>query len=512
MVRDLVIGLDSSTTGCKAIVWDAHGVQVAQGRRGIGLLMPRPAWHEQHAEEWWSAAAASLHEALSQIEIGRLAALAISHQRETFVPVDSSGNPLRPAIVWMDERSRALLPELEQIWGCERYHRITGRPLTGNLSVGKIFWLRQNEPDLFQKTSRYLDVQAFLVHHLTGHFHTGWGSADPMGLFDMDRKCWSEEILRGIGLREEQMPELLPPGIPLGTVAREAAAACGLPAGLPVICGIGDGQAAGLGVDITRPGAAYLNLGTAVVSGTYSDCYTVDRAFRTTTGGIRGTYLLETVLLGGAYTVSWFVERFGDKPASTAPGTAASTLDAEVAALPAGASGLMLVPYWNSAMTPYWDAAASGITVGWRGSHDRRHFYRAILEGIAYEQRLYTEAVEAATGERVQGYVAMGGGSRSQVWCQIMADVTGKPVWRAATAEASALGAGVLAACGAGLYQDARAAAAAMVHVDPHALDPVPALHVRYSRLYEEVYRHLYPALQPFLRRLTELSHDDSES
>jgi xylulokinase len=307
------------------------------------------------------------------------------------------------------------------------------------------------------------------------------------------------------------MPELAPPGVVIGKLTTDAATACGLPAGLPVVCGLGDGQAAGLGAGITQPGLTYLNLGTAVVSGTCTATYLVDRAFRTTCSGIPGTYFLETVLLGGTYTVMWFIERCGTEfPASSfqPPTTAEEAWEQAIANLPPGADGLLLVPYWNSAMNPYWDAAASGIVVGWRGTHDRRHFYRAILEGIAFEQRLHTEGVEAATRQRVKGFVAMGGGSSSPLWCQIVADVTGKLVYRCETAEASALGAGILAAGAVGIHRGTVEAAAAMTRITPQPFEPDAGCHAIYTRLYEEVYRHLFPALQRYLDRLTELTQE----
>ncbi|MBN1933858.1 MAG: hypothetical protein JW934_04285 [Anaerolineae bacterium] len=158
----------------------------------------------------------------------------------------------------------------------------------------------------------------------------------------------------------------------------------------------------------------------------------------------------------------------------------------------------MLVTYWNSAMNPYWDAAASGIVVGWRGIHTRAHLYRAILEGIAFEQRLHTEGVETALGQPVSSYVATGGGAQSARWPQIIADVTGKPVYRAATTEAAALG--------AGLFADARTAAQAMIRIEPEPLISDTTRHEFYTRLYTEVYRALFPALQPYLQQLAALA------
>jgi xylulokinase len=505
----LVLGIDSSTTACKAIVFDRRGRAVAEGRARLPLHMPRPAWHEQPAEAWWDALVAATRDAVASVDVGRLAALCIAPQRETFVPVDATGAPLRPAIVWMDERARDLLPIIDREYGAQRVHRETGKPLSGNLSLAKIAWLQAHEPDVAARTAKYLDVAAFLVHRLTGAYRTGWGCVDPMGLFDMRHDRWDADLLAYLDLRDDQVPEALPPGALLGEVTSEAAATCGLPAGLPVVAGVGDGQAGGAGVGITAPGPAYLNLGTAVVSGAYAAAYLTDRAFRTMYGAQPGTYSLETVLLGGTYTISWFVERFAAPEASEAASPEAA-YDAAIADVPAGAEGLLLVPYWNSTMNPYWDAGASGIVVGWRGVHTRAHLYRAILEGIAFEQRLHTEGVEAALGRPVERYVAMGGGTRSARWCQIVADVTGKPVHRATTPEAAALGAAIQAAAAVRLFPGVAEAAASMSQVAPEPFIPKPARHALYTRLYEQVYRHLFPAVQPYLDRLADLTLKDT--
>ncbi|MCX7682916.1 MAG: FGGY family carbohydrate kinase [Anaerolineae bacterium] len=506
MAADLLLGIDSSTTACKAIVWDTRGRSLAEGRAPLPLEMPRPAWHEQPADAWWEACVQAIRTAVAYVDASRIAALGITAQRETFVPVDATGTPLRPAIVWMDERARDLLPTIAREYGAERIHCESGKPLSGNLTLGKIAWLRAYEPETFAHTARYLDVAAFLIHRLTGHYRTGWGCADPTGLFDMRAHRWNADLLAYLGVSVVQMPEAYPPGTVMGVVTAEAAALTGLPAGLPVVAGVGDGQAGGLGVGITEPGRAYLNLGTAVVSGTYADTCITDRAFRTMYGAVPGTYSLETVLLGGTYTISWFVEHIAGAGTWSDPQTAAPLYDEASAAIPPGAAGLILVPYWNSAMNPYWDAAASGIVVGWRGIHTRAHLYRAILEGIAFEQRLHTEGVEAALGRPVSSYVTMGGGSQSIRWRQIIADVTGRPVYRATTTEAAALGAAILAALGVGLFADAHTAAAAMTSVEPEPLTPDPARHKFYSQLYTEVYRPLFPAVQPYLQRLTALS------
>jgi sugar (pentulose or hexulose) kinase len=514
---DLVIGIDSSTTACKAIVWDCQGNLVTQGRASLALQTPRPVWHEQPAEDWWTAACQALQMVTGQVDGRRLAGLCITHQRETFVPVNEQGYPLRNAILWMDVRSGPYLAGLAEVYDRDTFHKVTGKPLNGNLTIGKIAWLRENEPEIFNQTHRYLDTHAFLVQHLTGFARTGWGCADPTGLFDIQKNTWAEELLAAVGVHADQFPQVYPPGAVLGTVTAAAALSTGLPEGLPVVAGIGDGQACGLGANITSPGDTYLNLGTAVISGTFSkDCLT-SSAFRTMCGGIAGTYLLETVILGGTYTITWFIKNFScpsflgiaTSPASlNQDGNAPSAEDAleELARqIPPGAEGLLLVPYWNSAMNPYWDASASGIVVGWRGVHQRQHLYRAILEGIAFEQRFHTLGVETELQHPVRRFIAMGGGARSDLWCQIIADVTGKPVLRTATHEAAALGAGILAAAGVGLFPGVRQAAEAMTQTQPQGFEPDIQRGLFYRQIYQEVYIHLFPALQPYLDRLSDL-------
>ncbi len=506
MSSRLVVSIDSSTTACKAIAWDMRGQAVAEGRASYPVLQPARGWHEQNAEDWWGGACRALNECLEQVEGREIDALAITHQRETFVPLDADGVPIRNAIMWNDERSSAQVAALERNFGPE-LHRLTGKPPSMTASIAKLLWLVEHEPELVARTARFLDVHAFLVHRLTGHYRTGLANADPLGVLDMARRTWADDLIRAIGLRPDQFVDLVEPGAVIGKVTPAAAAATGLPAGLPVIAGAGDGHCAGLGANVTREGIAYLNLGTGIASGACSSTYLCDRAFRTLIAPIPGSYYVEHILRGGVYTVAWFVERFAADLRGAEQGRSAEAMLEEAAAqIAPGAEGLMLVPYWNNVMNPYWDPLASGITVGWSGVHGRAHFYRAILEGIAYEQRLVGDAMMAAAGQRFGEYVAMGGGSRSRLWLQIMADVTGVPVVQSTTNEATCLGAGILAAVGAGWYADARTAAAAMTGVAGCYVPDAAAMAV-YNQLYLEVYRTLFPSLQAALDRLALLTH-----
>jgi xylulokinase len=490
------------------MAWSRDGRAVAETRASYPLFQPTPHWYEQDAEAWWRGACSALSELADEIDVTRVEALCITHQRESFVPVDRQGYPLRTAILWLDERSHAQVEQLKKTVGGECFQQITGKPLTTNPSTSKIAWLVENEPQIVAQTAMFLDAHAFLIRRLTGEFRTSLASADPMGLVDMRTDTWSTDLIQELGLRVEQFPDLVPPGSIIGHVGKAAAAATGLRAGLPIIAGAGDGQCAGLGANAIGGGRVSLNLGTAVVSGSVSSNNLINRSFRTLYAPIRGSYFLETVIQGGVFTVNWFVETFAaDLRARDGAASPEQILEAEAAQVPPGALGLMLVPYWINAMTPYWDPAASGITIGWTGAHRREHFYRAVLEGIAFEQRLVGDGVMDVIGQRFSEYVALGGGSRSRLWCQIIADVTGIRVVRSGTAEATCLGAGILAATAAGWYPDAERAADAMTSM-AERFEPEPGTHTFYDRLYKDVYRPLFPTLQPLVNRLTELTRE----
>ena len=198
-VRDLVVGIDSSTTACKAVVWDARGQAVAAGRAALPMLKPQPAWHEQPVESWQRAAQKALRQALAQVDPSRLAGVCITTQRETFALANEHGTPLGPALLWMDERARGSLEEIDRVYGKQRSHQETGKPLSANLSLAKLVWLKNNRPEWFSTPPLVLDVHASLAHFLTGRFVTSWGCADPMGPFRHARERWHSGLLRALG-------------------------------------------------------------------------------------------------------------------------------------------------------------------------------------------------------------------------------------------------------------------------------------------------------------------------
>jgi len=496
--RDYVIGVDCSTTAAKAVVWDPAGTAIAQARTAFELVQQRPGWGEQNAADWWDATARAVRRAVQTVDLSRVAALCVTHQRETFVCLDEAAQPLRPAMLWLDQRA---VREVDT-YGTAEVHRVTGKPPNPTPAWYKLHWLQANEPETLRRTGKVVDVQGFLVHRLTGEWATSWGSADPLGLVDMATFDYSDALLRDVGLTREQVAPLHPPGTVLGALTEDVARSLGLPASLPVVAGVGDGQSAQLGAGTTVPGRAYLNLGTGVVSGTYSEEYSYGREYRTLCAAVPGAYTLETFIGGGTHNLNWFVEKFSgvDTRALGLELSPEQVLEVAAAQLPPGADGLLALPYWAGALTPYWDHTARGVLLGLTSTHGKSHVYRALLESIAFEQRMLTAGAEGASAKPIDELVALGGGSRSPVWCQIFADVLQRDVLVVREPESTCLGSGMLAAAAVGLHGSIQEAATAMSGTAAR-YTPDPSRTHKYDALYA-VYRDIYPCLRELFGRL----------
>jgi sugar (pentulose or hexulose) kinase len=490
---NLVIGLDCSTSGTKAIAFDRRGKAEAYAQVAIALSSPQPLYYEQDSNDWWISAREALSTLTREIRPERVSTLAVSNQRETFVPLDKDGNCIRPAILWLDERCKGEVESFSREVGQRRIHRITGKPVDYAPVAYRLAWMKKHEPELFRLISMVCDVNTFLVWKLAGVFKTSWASADPLGLFDVKHKRWSPLILRALGLNEDQVPEAYRPGTILGKVSRGASALTGLSTATLIVAGGGDGQAAGLGANALTPERAYLNLGTAVVAGVYGKECRTSKAFRTMCSCSERGYYYECSLRAGTFAVDWFIRnilRIDPSKDSDIYGL----LEQEAREVSPGSEGLLYLPYLCGAMNPYWDIDAKGAFVGLSSFHTRGHLYRSILEGIAFEQLLAIRAVEKSLRTRVKEFVAIGGGAGSDLWCHILADITGRNICIPETTEASGLGAAIAAAVGAGWYRSFTEAAYEMTGIRKVLL-PEAQNHRAYQRLFA-AYKRLYPSVK----------------
>ncbi len=500
----LVIGVDSSTQSTKSIAWNEKGELIAEGRCDIPLSNPSLVKFEQDVEDWWKAFCVSCKELLQTIDLNKVESIAISNQRETLGILDKNGKSIYPAMVWMDKRCVDEVEELNELVGGNKIHEISGRPKDPCPCLYRIYWLKKNEPDIFKKTHCFSDVQSFLVHRLTGEFKTGWISSDPHGMFDVVEKKWSKELLDHLEIDEKQLPKSFKPGTLIGKISNEAAHECGLKEGLPIYAAGGDGQLAGLGTNCTKSDRAYINLGTAVVSGIWSKDYVCSKNWRTELAAHGEGYIFENVLLSGAILVNWFVDQFvqGDRKDKNF----FTNLEKEISKIPIGCEGLIFQPYTSGVMDPYWDSYARGVMIGINLSHTPYHLYRSIIEGLTLDSVFRTQNIEKETGLNVKEYLAIGGGANSKVWTQILADASGKNVLISDTVEASSLGAGMIAAYGAGWYSSIKEAANAMSG-KTKLIKPNLSNKKKYDELIS-IYQNVYSSNKNINKQLVKFSSD----
>jgi xylulokinase len=503
-----VLGVDVSTNAAKAIVVGAEGRIKAEGRAEFKTENPCPGGFEQNAEDWYSALMQACKQALSTLapaESAAVKAMAITHQRETFVFCDQHGTVLGPAIVWMDERAKREVETVVAIYGAEALGRISGKPPCVTPSLYKIRWaLQQLAPERTPPGLRVLDVHGFLTHRLTGAWGTSLASADPLGLVDLAARDYSSMLLEAARLDPSNVVPLFAPGAVIAPLTRAVATELGLADDVVMVAGAGDGQAAGFGAGVLTEDALYLNLGTALVGGTPSRSYRSSRAFRTLFAADGDGFLCEMDLKGGTLTLDWLCDRVLKRTGETRSQVLAA-LELESSELKPGECPLVL-PYFAGVMNPHWNDWASGAVLGLRADHGAAHLYRGILEGLAFEQRLALEALEVELGMRNNVFVT-GGASRRDSVMQLLADVLGRPIVRSSAEETTALGAAMLAAPRAGLSATAADAARAWTkdaRANTKRFEPGPRA-IAYDRLYHSAYKSCYATLASLLQTLSDL-------
>jgi sugar (pentulose or hexulose) kinase len=514
---DLVVAIDVGTQSVRAHVVDPDGRFVASTRVPIEpYVSPQPGWAEQDPEVHWSALAEACSRAIADpaVRRDRLAGVAITTQRATVVVTDAAGVPLRPAIVWLDDRRTDGLPPYGGVTGptalAFRLLRLRDT-IEGFASAGESNWIRAHQPEVWKRIGHYLFLSGFLHHRLTGRFVDGSASQVGYVPFDYRNGRWARPgdwRWTIAPVQREWLPELVPPTGRLGEVTAAAAEATGLPPGLPVIAAAADKACEVLGSGAVTPEIGAISYGTTATVNTtmtrYVEAIPLVPPFP---AAIPGAYSLEIQVYRGYWMVEWFKREFGAAEVARADALGVPVevvLDELVTAVPAGSMGLTLQPYWTPGVRIP-GPEAKGAVIGFGDVHTRAHLYRAILEGLAYALRDGLERTASRTHVPTTSLRIAGGGSRSPAVAQLTADVFGLPVGRGETHEASGLGAAIDAAVGLGIHRDVASAVAAMVRVG-EVRDPDPATHARYDDLYRSVYRRMYDRLQPLYREIRRIT------
>jgi sugar (pentulose or hexulose) kinase len=494
-IKAYVIGVDSGTSSTRAILFDEKGEALAEGRQAYDVLRPQPGWVEQKAQWWWDAFVGSIRNVLANCSIkpSEIQSLAITHQRITAVPVDKSLEPVRNAILWNDIRcSEQNEWALKKVGRWQIYQRTGYNP--GIWTVYKAMWLRDNEPDVYDRMDKFLLVQDYLTYKLTGELVTTSSAAVMTGCLDVaHRHQWAEDILSQFGISSDiWVKTILPGGQIAGKISAQAARATGLPEGLPVVTAAGDQPCGVVGAGVTKPSMLGVNGGTSCSMETCTEQLPLDPdANYFIEISPMGTYFPEnSIYSGGSSLMNWLNAIFSNGEENGRAGNWEAFYNMADDA-PPGNWGLMLIPYFSGATAPYWDLDARGVMFGFLTDHSRAHLVRAVMEGLAYETRRQMGFMEKGTGIPISEVRMYGGSARSDLWNQIFSDILGIKLCTTKTVETTALGAAICAAAGVGIYNGIDDAAGHMVQVKKEYLPRVDRRHL-YDRLYHEVYCKFY--------------------
>ena len=489
--RPLFLGVDVSTTGVKALLVDDVGRVAASASSPLALASPRPLWSEQHPRDWWAATVASIRAALERSVIApeRIAAVGLTGQMHGLVLLDDAGEPLRPAILWNDQRTAAECDEIRARVGRERLIALTGNDALTGFTAPKLLWVRRHEPEVYARTRHILLPKDYVRYRLTGAYALDKADGSGTILFDLRARDWSPEMLAALDIPPAWLPPTFEGTEITSVVSADAAVVTGLPAGTPVVAGAGDQAAQAVGVGAVLPGAVALTLGTSGVVFAPTDAPLVEPEGRLHAfcHAVPGRWHLMGVMLSAAGSLQWYRD-------TLAPGLPFEALMAEAEEAPPGSEGLLFLPYLTGERTPHPDALARGAWVGLTSRHRRAHLTRALLEGVAFGLRDGFALLRAA-GLGAAGEVRVsGGGARSRLWRQILASVLGVELVSVAAAEGAAYGAALLAGVGAGAWPDVDAACTLVATGE--RIMPDADERAVYDHLYAH-YRALYPALRP---------------
>lgn len=501
---DSLLAIDNGTQSVRALLFDGQGNLLAKQRVVIEpYYSTAPGLAEQDPEVFWKAVCEACQGLWAQgVDKSRLAAVALTTQRSTVINLDQHGKPLRPAIVWLDQRSTQGLKPVGGWWGAA--FRLAGASETVAYlqAEAEANWIRTHQPEIWQATHKYLFLSGYLTYRMTGKYIDSVACQVGYVPFDYKKQTW--EAARGwkwqaVPMEKRILPDLAPVATSLGEITREAAEATGLPAGLPLIAAAADKATEVLGAGCLEAHIGCLSYGSsATINTTHKKYLEVIPLIPPYPAAAPGYYSFEIQIYRGYWMVTWFKQQFGLREQRLADerGIQPEVLfDELVRAVPPGSEGLVLQPYWSPGLR-FPGPEARGAVIGFSDAHTRAHLYRAILEGLAYALREGAERTARRSGTPITELRVVGGGSQSQAAMQLTADVFGLPTSRPHTYEASGLGAAIDAAVGAGLHTDFPSAIQAMTRRGDQ-FEPDIKVHAQYDVLYEQVYKQMYKRLQP---------------
>lgn len=500
---DLILTYDIGTTACKSVLFSVDGTVVAMAEQEFPTRHPEPMWAEQDPDDWWQAVVSTTRSLMEGRENARILSIGLSSQRETIVPVDKQGNKLCDAILWMDRRTAKEAEDLASYFGRENLHSVTGMIPDATFSATKLMWLKRHMPEVVDAAHCFLQPKEYVCLKLTGAFTTDYSLASRTMMLDVRKLSWCDDVFAAVGISKEKMPRIYYSDEVVGTVTTEAAALLGIPSGIPVVAGGGDRQCEAVGAGIFGD-RAMESTGTTSNISCASDHVIDNLDIRVVCSvhALRGHWLIEQGLTTSGSILRWFRDTFCQEEQADAAArgiSAYAIIDEMVANAQPGSHKLLMLPFFMGAKATRWNPAARGAFLGVTLGHGKAEFARAIMEGVAFELRTCLDILKGIGLEPSQ-IVSMGGGSRGDVWNQIRADVTGRPVSVPRVTDAASLGAMILAAKGVGVISDV-AEASVTLNPPQKRYSPTASSQAVYDQLYP-IYDDFYAAVEGLFDRL----------
>lgn len=510
MGRQYVMGIDIGTSGCKTLVVDEAGAVAARALEEYPLSTPRPGWSEQDPLDWWRAVKQTILRALEEFEHpGEIRAIGLSGQMHGLVALDARGQVLRPAILWNDQRTEAQCVEITQkAGGPQALIDLTNNRMLPGYTGGKILWMRDHEPALYEKIHVVLNPKDYVRFRLTGELATEVSDASGTGLFDVRRRVWCDALLDRVQIPRAWLPRCHESPEISGTVSRAVSDEVGLAGGLPVAGGGGDAVVQTTGTGLVEPGILGTTIGTAgVVAMALDQCHeNPGGRLQVFCNTMPGRWHTMGVTLAAGGSLRWVRDSLCAAEKDVARWTGEDVYEImtrEAMTVPPGAEGLLYLPYLIGERCPHPDPHARGVFAGLTLRHDRRHMIRSVLEGVIFSLRDVAELIKQM-GIEVSQVRTSGGGAASGLWRQIHADVFGSEVVTVSgSSEGGAYGAALVAGAGVGVWSSVEEAVKV---VKPESTTrPVPEnTEETYERLFR-LYRELYAALREPFQRISEL-------
>lgn len=501
-----VIGVDCGTSGTKTVLFDENGKVIASKTIEYPMYQPKNGYAEQDPADWSNAMINTIKAVMTQSGVSKddVKGVGISGQMHGLVMLDKDGNVLRKSIIWCDQRTANEVEEMNQKLGEKKLIEITANPALTGWTAAKILWVKNNEPEIYEKCAHILLPKDYLRFILTGEFATEVSDASGMQLLDVPNRCWSDEILSALDIDKNLLGKVYESCEVTGEVTAKMAELTGLKAGTIVVGGAGDNAAAAVGTGVVEDGKAFTTIGTSGVVFAHTSNISIDPKGRVHTccAAVPDSWHVMGVTQGAGLSLKWFRDNFCNAEKETAALMGVDEyylMDKEAETVPVGANRLLYLPYLMGERTPHLDPDARGTFFGLSAMHTKKDMLRAVLEGVSYSLRDCVE-VFREMNINVSDMMACGGGGTSPLWRSMLADLYNCPVKTVASKEGPALGVALLATVGAGIYSSVPEACKAVIKTDK-TQEPISENVPEYEKYYQ-LYREIYPALKASFKKL----------